>query len=483
MAPRSPRAQLLHMVEPNLATLEATHPRLRAQSGRVTIGRAVPTAEADEPPWIPAGTALGKYAVVGRVGVGGLAEVYEAIHLALRKRVALKVMRQDLLLYPEAGVRFVREGENASLVKHPNVVDVYDVGEFQGVPFLVMEYLEGTPLSGMLPAGRQLTLDSVANLMLPIIAGVRAIHQANLVHRDLKPANVFVERAGRRVTPKVLDFGLSRSIQGADRITQPGLAIGTPHYMAPEQARGETQVGPEADQYSMGVMLYEMLTGCLPHQGLNGVKLLHAVAYEGFDSPRLWRPDLPEELEQVLLTAMAHQPEARFGSLGKLARAILPFASERAQTYWGAEFDEQATAPPISVRQEDLGRGKLELPRAELASLWDDGDDDVTDITQLLPELPPELRQVMTRWEQARTERSTPERERAVALASQVRGACDTSRQAEALVSEPSQPGGAEEAADPSPASSRGAYLRLGIGLGVLIGLSLCVMLTILALR
>ncbi len=376
----------------------------------------------DAEQWIPAGTALGKYAIVDRIGVGGLAEVYEAVHLALKKRVALKVLRQDVAQHAEIVQRFTREGKHASLIKHPNVVDVYDVGEFQGVPFLVMEFLEGAPLDSMLPAGRVMTFDAVADLMLPIIAGVRAIHQHDVVHRDLKPANIFVERSGGRITPKILDFGVSRCLTEQSRLTKPGVAIGTPHYMAPEQARGEMNASFAADQYSLGVILYEMLTGCVPRQNASGAKLLHAVAYEPFDSPRLWRPDLPAPLEQLVLTAMAADPAHRYPSLGKMAVALVPYASQRVQTSWAAEFDETATSPEATVRVVGRGMPAQTLVRGPALSLWDDDDDQrVTDLSELLPQLPSELQEVMARWSEVRADRTTPTRERAMELARQVR--------------------------------------------------------------
>ncbi|MBX3183842.1 MAG: serine/threonine protein kinase [Polyangiaceae bacterium] len=377
---------------------------------------------------IQSGTALGRYAVVDLVGMGGVAEVYEAVHLGLRKRVALKVLRREVRDHGEVRARFLREGRNASLVNHPNVVDIYDVGELNGLPYLVMEHLEGESLAELLERDGQLDEQQAVQLILPIIAGVLAGHRAGVVHRDLKPENIFLARDGhRRTTPKILDFGVSKALAATDAITMPDTAIGTPHYMSPEQARGE-RVQPQMDQYAIGVMLYELLTGRLPRHALEGEALLESVAFGDFEPPSAWRPGLDSALEAVILKAMASAPAHRYPNLEELALALLPFTSTRAQEHWRPEFAGTdsvklrvqraadialSDAPAITHRETDeliseevLG-GPLSdaAPTKPHAPLWDDDETGVTEISQLLPQLPPDVQAVMTRWRRARDER------------------------------------------------------------------------------
>ncbi|MEZ4371552.1 MAG: serine/threonine-protein kinase [Polyangiaceae bacterium] len=399
---------------------------------------------------IPAGTALGRYAVVDLVGMGGVAEVYEAVHLGLHKRVALKVLRKEVREHPEVRARFLREGKNASLIRHPNVVDIYDVGELNGLPFLVMEHLEGESLADLLDREGPLDEMRAAQLLLPVIAGVWAGHEKGVVHRDLKPENIFLARDGsRRTTPKILDFGVSKAMSAADAITLPDTAIGTPHYMSPEQARGERPVKPYMDQYAVGVTLFEMMTGRLPRQDLHGNELMQSIAFGTFESPRAWRPQMTPEMEAVILTAMAPTPDQRFPTLREMGLAMLPFASGRAQDHWRPEFTQvkppseqlarRATDPPPGFADDDqtvvddlLAASHLAELRASdprmpaqkpvFHSLWDDDEKtEFTEINRLLDQLPPDVREVMTRWRKVRAERLSTERKRAAAFANEVR--------------------------------------------------------------
>ncbi len=400
---------------------------------------------------IPSGTALGRYAVVELVGMGGVAEVYEAVHLGLHKRVALKVLRREVREHEEVRARFLREGKNASLIRHPNVVDVYDVGELNGLPYLVMEHLEGESLADLLDREAPLDEMTAAQLAIPVIAGVLAGHDKGVVHRDLKPENIFLARDGsRRTTPKVLDFGVSKVMSAIDAITLPDTAIGTPHYMSPEQARGERPVKPYMDQYAVGVTLYEMLTGRLPRQNLHGNDLMQSIAFGDFDSPRTWRPGLSPEMEAVILTAMAPAPGDRFPSLKEMGIALLPFASERAREHWKPEFQgrparggtpevRRSSDPHAAFATDDqtmvddqlaenhlavlrASSGKMPVPRHALPSLWDDDEKtEFTEINDLLSKLPPDVREVMTRWRRVRAERITTERKRAAQLAQAVK--------------------------------------------------------------
>src|ERR1700712_5714200 len=183
---------------------------------------------------------LGRYELVSYLGSGGMSDVYVALHTGLRKRVALKLLRSSLRCDSYAVQRFLREGECAARVRHPNVVDVSDVGMENGVPYLVMELLEGETLAQTLARGGRLDLESAVDLLLPILDAVSAVHAAGVLHRDVKPANILLARAtDGSVLPKLVDFGIALLPELSDESERALGPLGTPHYMSPEQARGE----------------------------------------------------------------------------------------------------------------------------------------------------------------------------------------------------------------------------------------------------
>lgn len=304
------------------------------------------------------GLQFGKYRVIRLIAIGGMSEVYEAEHMALDKRVALKVMRRDLAENPTARQRFITEGVNAARLRHTNVVDVTDVGEVDELPFLVMALLDGEDLGRIYDRQGRIPIQEIVDLLLPVASAVAVGHEKGVVHRDLKPDNIFLHREGCRMIPKVLDFGVSR-VMTARRITLNSSVFGTPHYMSPEQARG----GPtdaSTDQYSLGVILYEGVTGRLPRDSSNPIELLHAVAYDSFRPPSDFF-EVPPGLETVILRAMASDPAERFGSMRELAVALLPFASEAAREYWNLEL-AASVSPDTSARLPQTARHPSPAP-------------------------------------------------------------------------------------------------------------------------
>ena len=292
------------------------------------------------------GLEFGKYRITRLVGRGGMSEVYEALHTGLKKRVAVKVLRPEFLENEAMTERFLREGENAARIQHPNVIDTIDVGQLDGAPYLVMEYIEGEPLDDLFVREGELSVEKAANIMLPILSAVSCAHEQGVIHRDLKPDNVLLAGNDGRIRPKVLDFGVSRLLDASNsqRLTIDRGVLGTPHYMSPEQARGEA-TGTKSDQYSLGVMLYEAVTGRLPHDRDSILELLHIVARGDFEKPSKFRPDIPEGLEALIVRAMSHAPEERFRTIRDMGTALLPFASERAQVFWAPEFADDASSP------------------------------------------------------------------------------------------------------------------------------------------
>jgi eukaryotic-like serine/threonine-protein kinase len=304
---------------------------------------------------IPSGALFGKYEVVRLIGSGGMANVYEAVHVAMKKRVALKVLREEMLAIEWASERFVREGEAAARIQHPNVVDIFDVGTHGGLPYLVMERLEGGSLADLLDRERRLDIQPLLQIILPVCAGVSAGHDRGVIHRDLKPENIFLSADGRRRTvPKVLDFGVSRVLNDpTERLTVDTSVLGTPYYMSPEQARGERTIDARTDQYSLGIVIYEAVVGRLPRDNPSILKVIHEVASGSFPPPRVHRPDLPPAFEAVILRAMSREPKDRFESIRAMAAAFLPFASLRTREYWTPEFTAASTITPFPQRRTD----------------------------------------------------------------------------------------------------------------------------------
>ncbi|HWU89583.1 MAG TPA: serine/threonine-protein kinase [Kofleriaceae bacterium] len=277
---------------------------------------------------VPPGTMLDdKYRVEHLLAMGGMGAVYLGTHIKLRKRVAIKVLNPQLS--SKAMVeRFHREAITASQIGHEGIAQVTDLGtSAEGEPFLVMEYLEGESLGARLEANGPLPIDLACELGCSILAPLAAAHQAGIVHRDLKPDNVFLVRRSRGEGVKLLDFGISRAVGGDSefRLTKTGLVLGTPYYMSPEQARGESEITPAADLYAFGVILYEMIVGRVPIEGENYNQLMYRVLTGEFERPRAVKPEIPEALEQIILQAMAPDPKDRPASALELEQQLHAF--------------------------------------------------------------------------------------------------------------------------------------------------------------
>jgi serine/threonine-protein kinase len=271
-----------------------------------------------------------KYTIEQLIGLGGMGAVFAATHKFTGKRVALKWMLPELAQDVDAVQRFMREAHAAGRINHPNVVDVYDVGQHEDSYFLVMEYLHGEPLTSAL-ARRDMSSSDLLQLLLPAMRGVAAAHRQGVVHRDLKPDNIFLayEEDGSRRECKVLDFGISKlSNEGVvnPRLTKTGAVVGTPYYMSPEQIRGSDQLDKRADVYAFGVILYEALTGQVPFHADTYGALVLEIATGTPKTPRELVPSLPSELSRVVLRAMSRDAPLRYPDMESLIRALEPFA-------------------------------------------------------------------------------------------------------------------------------------------------------------
>jgi tetratricopeptide (TPR) repeat protein len=255
------------------------------------------------------------YEILGMLGEGGMGIVYKARQRGLNRLVALKMIgggppRADLL------VRFHTEAEAVAQLRHPNILQIYEIGEVGGLPFLSLELLEGGDLKDRL-AGTPQPCRPAAELVATLARAVHAAHQARIVHRDLKPANVRFTADG---VPKVTDFGLAKRLESDSRQTQTGMVMGTPSYMAPEQARGHSKdVGPAADIYALGAMLYEMLTGRPPFKGATPMETLRQLIDEDPVPPSRLVPRLARDLETICLKCLHKEPRKRYETARHLA--------------------------------------------------------------------------------------------------------------------------------------------------------------------
>ncbi len=261
------------------------------------------------------GQQLGKYQIEALLGQGGMAAVYRARDVTTQRLVAIKVLHPALAWNEKAVQRSLLEAQTAARLRHPNIVTIYEVGEQGGVYFIVMELLDGEPLSVILSRGR-LSPERALRILRQVAAALDYAHQQGVVHRDVKRANVFV-MPGDHV--KQLDFGIAK-VAEVSGLTVSGGIVGSPAYMAPEQARGEP-VGPAADIYALGVLAYEMLTGRPPFTGAT-VHVLHAHAYATPPPARRWNPQLPAAVERALARVLAKHPQQRYPSALAFVRAL-----------------------------------------------------------------------------------------------------------------------------------------------------------------
>jgi serine/threonine-protein kinase len=291
---------------------------------KLGIDRSAPEHAGATPPMkLSAGNVIGeRYRIQTLLGQGGMGVVYAAVHQHTGRAVALKLIHcpwddDRLELYQ----RFLSEARAAAALRHPNVVDVLDLGFLAGAPYLVMEHLQGESLEDLLVRLEILPLESGLEWLLPLMGALAALHGKGIVHRDVKPSNIFLSRdEGQRVVPKLLDFGLARITRDAP-LTQPGVMLGTPEYMAPERARGEA-VGPSADVWAMGVVAFECLCGRLPFTAttLNGL----AAQIVGGEVLRALEanPRLPGAIAAVIDRALQNAPEQRHPDMAHFAYAL-----------------------------------------------------------------------------------------------------------------------------------------------------------------
>jgi len=286
---------------------------------RVCPQDASPLDDATENDPLIGAVLTGSYQVVGLIGEGGMGRVYEARHTRLAgKRFAIKLLHDELAYQPDILARFEREAQSASTINHPNVVEVVDVCRLEdGRPFIVTEFLEGEELGALLDRVGQLEPQAAIRIARQICRALMAAHEKGIVHRDMKPENVFL--VGDLTAPrvKIIDFGISKQSEDSAKLTRTGMVMGTPAYMAPEQARGE-HVDKQADIYAVGGILYRSVTGHKPYEGEDGAMVLTQVLMEEPRRPRVVNPSVPGELELVIERAMARSCANRLATMAEL---------------------------------------------------------------------------------------------------------------------------------------------------------------------
>jgi serine/threonine protein kinase len=270
------------------------------------------------------GNTFGRYRIDRVLGEGAMGHVYQAQDSQLSRKVALKIPKINAQEDSKFIVRFLREARSAATLSHPNICPVYDVGEIDSTHFITMAYIQGHPLSEFVNSEKPQRDRTVANVVRRIALALNEAHINGLIHRDVKPANVMIDH---RNEPIIMDFGLARAIDGGDdaRLTKDGAILGSPAYMSPEQIEGnDAKIGPGCDIYSLGVILYELLTGQLPFQG-SVVSIIGQIVTSPPKNPCDLRADISPKLAKICLKAMSKKIEDRYSSMKEFADALMDF--------------------------------------------------------------------------------------------------------------------------------------------------------------
>jgi tRNA A-37 threonylcarbamoyl transferase component Bud32 len=266
----------------------------------------------------------GRYAIESRLGEGGMGVVYKARHVLIDKPVAIKILRKEAAQDTAAVQRFIQEAKSASKINHSNIVDITDFGVLaDGHAYFVMEFLQGQTLAQVIAEGGPIEPARVCTIASQVARGLHAAHQKGIVHRDLKPENIFLlEREGQKDFVKIVDFGIAK-VGGGQKLTQVGMVLGTPEYMSPEQATGQ-ETDHRVDQYALGCIMYEMLTGVVPFLGERPAQTLTKHVFEPVLSPKKRKPDLKisATIDAVVMRTLAKKPDQRFPSMRELEQAL-----------------------------------------------------------------------------------------------------------------------------------------------------------------
>ncbi len=287
-----------------------------------------------------------RYQIIRTIGEGGMANVYLAHDLILDRDVAVKILRGDLANDEKFVRRFQREAISASSLTHPNIVGMYDVGEDDGKYFIVMEYIEGKTLKNLIKKRGLLTLSEVIDIMLQLTSGIACAHDSYIIHRDIKPQNVLILDDG---TVKITDFGIAMALN-SNELTQTNSVMGSVHYLPPEQANG-TGASIKSDIYSLGILMYELLTGKLPFKGENAVEIAIKQMKNPIPSICDDFPDIPQSIENIILKACAKNPKNRYENVMEMHNDLeTALSKERAdEKKWIYRYPEQDGEEKVNI--------------------------------------------------------------------------------------------------------------------------------------
>ena len=293
-----------------------------------------------QPTRVGTGDTIGRYQLLRPLGSGGSGTVFEAMDALIGRRVAVKLLhiRDGAASARRAEARFLREGRIAAQIRHPHVVDVFDVGIDNDVPFLVMELVEGETLADLIAREERLAVARAVEIVLPILSATAELHASGVIHRDIKPANVLLP-AGHALGPKLADFGASWCDGDSPPITRPGSLVGTPEYLAPELIRFGKRATERSDQYALGVLLYEAVTGGRPFEGPTTYQRLHAAVSADLVPPSARCSSVSAAFDAVIVRAMHRDPLRRFPDVEALGKALLAFVARPVAERWRGVFE------------------------------------------------------------------------------------------------------------------------------------------------
>lgn len=318
-----------------------------------------------------------RYEIVKSIGEGGMANVYLANDKILDRKVAVKVLRGDLSSDDRFIRRFQREALSVSNLSHPNIVEVYDVGEEDGEYYIVMEYIEGKTLKQLLKKRESLTLTEVIDIMTQLTDGIAHAHESYIIHRDIKPQNIMIQDDGRI---KITDFGIAMALN-ATQLTQTNSVMGSVHYLPPEQASGKGAT-VKSDIYSMGILMYELLTGTVPFKGDNAVEIALKHMKDKIPSIRKQDPSIPQAVENILMKATAKNPRNRYDSAKEMHDDLVVCLTEEHANdkkitfeYPENDIDDDTPITPPPAKQKK----KVEKPKND--NELEDTEELVTEIT------------------------------------------------------------------------------------------------------
>ncbi len=268
----------------------------------------------DRSPWIP--EQIGNYTIVGRLGKGGMGDIYKAVQNTLNRTVALKILPPQMQQNDEFSQRFVIEAKAISLLQHQNIVSIYEFGDEKGLKYFAMQYVDGEDLGKKIQK-KPLSLSEVLNYAKQVCRGLKYAHDQNIIHRDIKPQNILIDTNN---VCRLSDFGIAM-IYAEQSITMTGIAVGTPEYMSPEQAEGEN-LSPQTDIYSLGIVIYEMLAKRTPFKGSNPVAIAYKQVHELPIPPSVFRKDTPKRMELIILKALKKNRMDRYKTVEEMLRDL-----------------------------------------------------------------------------------------------------------------------------------------------------------------